>query len=87
MLDGPVLCKHLMVLVACSVVFRAWIALTIGGYGAILPLVLMAFGVGVHVLLLFCEVVSADDLHIRRTNLVALPLVALLGFGTCIIVL
>lgn len=87
MLDGPILRKHLLILVAYSVAFRAWIALAIGGYGAILPLVLMAVGVGVHVLMLFFGVVSSEDPHIRRTNLVALLLVALLGFGTCVMVL
>jgi hypothetical protein len=47
----------------------------------------MAVGVGVHVLMLFFGVVSSEDPHIRRTNLVALLLVALLGFGTCVMVL
>lgn len=87
MMDGRVLRKHLLILLAYSVAFRVWVALTIGGYGAVLPLILMAIGVGVHVLILFFQVVSAEDTHIRRTNLVALLLVALLGFGTCVMVL
>lgn len=87
MMDGRILRKHLLILLAYSVAFHGWVALTIGGYGAVLPLMLMAIGVGVHVLLLFFEVVSAEDPHIRRTNLVALLLVGLLGFGTCILIL
>ncbi len=87
MMDGRILRKHLLILLAYSVAYRGWIALTSGGYGAVLPLMLMAIGVGVHVLMLFFQVVSVEDPHIRRTNLVALLLVGLLGFGTCILVL
>jgi len=71
--------KNLLILLAYSACYRIWLSMVGNDYEAILPLLLMAIGVGVHTVIL---VSYAIDRRSRDHALAAL-VVALIGFGAC----
>jgi hypothetical protein len=78
-MDTKLFRKNLLILFVYSACYRIWLSIIGNDYGAVVPLLLMAIGVGVHSVILLSFAIDRRS----RDHALAAVAVALIGFGAC----